>query len=743
MTSSPLLPPTETNSTLFPSPSTGLVNGIQYNRDSTVEGDDRSSSLSEIGDRVGNDDLVSTRLGVAGGSEANDTEAETERLEDSPQKILKHNDVVMVSSSHALSNGTSPLTVRDLPPNDANGELVGDRIDQLSEITSLADSGEENEKAATSLSSSSRKRKRSSLDSLNPGELENKPGSEIPPTPEEPLGHPITTHNESPENCVVDDHQKSRSGSRIPPANDRDALSAQHPLSVKQKGKKGKRKVKKTRDDAPTTLNASGPEADTPFDIAATAEGDYSNGDDAEMEDAGEDGEVDHIARNEEGILKKKCAMDSLSAIERCFASLRDKIFDEKLAQYNEELVMLDQPNPTHPEFVAMMRVIDRRRDEKIEYEETLLRYKLITLQKKSIAEKAQIHTQYMQTAREIRERTLEKLHKESYQLQRERRNAEGDVSDYAYNFPTKRSQQITNQTAYNTEVSILSGIAKHVGFPAAPPLSALRSSEIEEDLQSMGITAPSASNVQSHPVPVRTNLSTLATYPRQKPAAEEQFLEQNPWANAQHPAHHQNNPFQRQASGLSRPGTPVATPAAQRRIVDRAGPQGSASTIAEPHSGPPSSVVVTPATGEKLARTIEDGLEVASDNLAALTQCKNLGISTNGAVSTPTAQGTLPSEKSRASTLGALIRSRTSSGSRSRVPKTQAVPEGPAKSATTVNASASSRTASVPPSTPVRYIIKAEESLHPPRQPASLQYHRPAVQASGPSNGHVDRIGA
>lgn len=149
---------------------------------------------------------------------------------------------------------------------------------------------------------------------------------------------------------------------------------------------------------------------------------------------------------------------------------------------------MLDQPNPTHPEFVAMMRVIDRRRDEKIEYEETLLRYKLITLQKKSIAEKAQIHTQYMQTAREIRERTLEKLHKESYQLQRERRNAEGDVSDYAYNFPTKRSQQITNQTAYNTEVSILSGIAKHVGFPAAPPLSALRSSEIEEDLQSMGV---------------------------------------------------------------------------------------------------------------------------------------------------------------------------------------------------------------------------------------------------------------
>lgn len=125
MTSSPLLPPTETNSVLFPSLYTGPVNGIQYTRDSTVEGDDRSSSLSEIGDRAGNDDVVSTRLGVVGGSEANDTEAETERLEDSPQKTLKHKNVVMLSSSQDLSNGTSSLTVYDLRPNDVNaGESI-------------------------------------------------------------------------------------------------------------------------------------------------------------------------------------------------------------------------------------------------------------------------------------------------------------------------------------------------------------------------------------------------------------------------------------------------------------------------------------------------------------------------------------------------------------------------------------------------------------------------------------------
>lgn len=169
----------------------------------------------------------------------------------------------------------------------------------------------------------------------------------------------------------------------------------------------------------------------------------------------------------------------------------RHRLFDEKLAQYNEELAMLNQPIPKHPDYLALKKIIDNRHDDKIEYEQTLLRYKLDALQRKSIAEKAQIHSQYMQTVRDIREKTLEKLQKESYQLQRERRHAEGDVPDYSYPFPTKRSQQIVYQTSYNTEVSILSGVAKHVGFPAAPDILVAKPSEIEEDLLAMGVSFP------------------------------------------------------------------------------------------------------------------------------------------------------------------------------------------------------------------------------------------------------------
>lgn len=120
MASSPLVALTEVNSNVYPMSSKDLVNGIHYTRESTAEADDRSSSLSEIGDRVGNDDLISSRIRLPNGSDPEDTEAETERLEESPQKPRKNQNVVMTSTTHIFSNGTSPLSDHPLPINRAN-----------------------------------------------------------------------------------------------------------------------------------------------------------------------------------------------------------------------------------------------------------------------------------------------------------------------------------------------------------------------------------------------------------------------------------------------------------------------------------------------------------------------------------------------------------------------------------------------------------------------------------------------
>ena len=58
--------------------------------------DDRSSSLSELGERAGHEEVENVSHGD---SEANDTEAETERLEESPQKQRELNNVVLASTN--------------------------------------------------------------------------------------------------------------------------------------------------------------------------------------------------------------------------------------------------------------------------------------------------------------------------------------------------------------------------------------------------------------------------------------------------------------------------------------------------------------------------------------------------------------------------------------------------------------------------------------------------------------------
>lgn len=187
------------------------------------------------------------------------------------------------------------------------------------------------------------------------------------------------------------------------------------------------------------------------------------------------------------------------------------RLFDDRLSQFNEELALLNQPICQHPEYIAMMESIDQRRDEKIEYEQMLLKYKLEALVRRSVGERAIQHSQYMQCVRDVRDDVLEQIGKEWYQIQRGRRSYDEDNLKYIYKFPIRRSQQITQQSAYNTEVSILSGMARYVGFPAAPELTGARPEEIDDDFKRMGVSPARhrfPRNPDSDPCRLRRTLS-------------------------------------------------------------------------------------------------------------------------------------------------------------------------------------------------------------------------------------------
>lgn len=159
------------------------------------------------------------------------------------------------------------------------------------------------------------------------------------------------------------------------------------------------------------------------------------------------------------------------------------------MAETVKQIQLLREATPKHPEFLAQITCVDAYRDKKIQYEDTLKRYKLQTARKTLVAERAQIGSQYAQSARQVRDDILEQANKHFYKLQRDRRKWGTDDRNHLRMFNPERRQQIKDQSRYNLEVSVLSGVAKYVGFPAAPELNELSREETDEDLRRMGVS--------------------------------------------------------------------------------------------------------------------------------------------------------------------------------------------------------------------------------------------------------------
>ncbi|KAL8963852.1 MAG: hypothetical protein Q9183_004903 [Haloplaca sp. 2 TL-2023] len=463
---------------LFSSPRLRIAEEMDTELEPKGTEQERSSSLSDIEDRAEENFAGPEQAISQDESDPNDTEAETERLEDSPQKWRQDQNLVITAANSSHEVGAQARSRTEPDPVSAGVEAT-----QPSEVGSVSDSSVEVEQKA-SISSSPRKRKRSYIPTRDPDDQGSRRRRALP-------------DEAQPESSASTDAPKTIPGERWAisrEASDEERSRSDQETHDKQKSVskgRGKRNKRRVQDSAVGGAGAQSLSALDPNGLAPakSVEAADSNQDDVEMEEAGEYASVDNGVKDEESSQKKHSAMESLSSIEKCFASLRDKLFDERLAKFETELAMLAEPNATHPELLGMKEVLEQRRDEKIQYENTLLKYKLGALQNKSIAEKAQVHGQYMQSVREIRDRNLEQANKEWYQIHKERRNREDDVPEYMYQFPTRRSQQISHQTAYNKEVSLLSGIAKHRGFPAAPEICGAKADEIDDDLEKMGVS--------------------------------------------------------------------------------------------------------------------------------------------------------------------------------------------------------------------------------------------------------------
>ena len=400
-----------------------------------------------------------------------------------------------------------------------------------SDVSSLGGFKEEDKKALSGLPTSPKKRKRSSFEDdssiSSPEIIVDSYMITTEQARRQPCAGPSSLEeNTSQGMSAEEDGHLNPIDANTSPHDEITQTVSFRPDPARQKHRKGKRKGKRIYEDDMKSLLDKGTNEVDAIENIASDEATSSNGGEVDLEDCPDIPEQENTAKSTETGLyfesispndlnsvliptqarRRRTALNSLNSLEQFFATFRDKyvyfpnifevhlltdcrFFDERIAQCNEELAMLDGHAPRHPDFLAMKEAVDQRRDQKIKHEDTLMKYNLQTLSRASIATKSELHSQYFQTVRDIRDEHLRKLNEEWHQYQMERRNVEGDVPEFAYRFPTERSQQMTQQTAYNMEVSVLSGVAKYHGFPAAPPIIKARPNEVEDDLRNMGVS--------------------------------------------------------------------------------------------------------------------------------------------------------------------------------------------------------------------------------------------------------------
>ncbi|KAM3418603.1 hypothetical protein BST61_g4580 [Cercospora zeina] len=537
------------------------------NRD---DDDNRSSSLSEPEDDM---EVDAQQIGASGALATNeelsahqslevDSEAETERLDQTPHKARKQLE----------DTGRTPSKLNQAAAPD----------DDLSDPPSPLPTGPGATSSTGTTDTIGKKRKRSdtadsSLSSANSA-LAESPRKRSHSVPDDNVGQEDAADVDDADGDVADDMLEVAEPEHPEPPTS--------PVKGTGKAKRGpKPKGKGKKDTEIENAETLEPTAEQSAEAAAKAE---------------------------EEMKHKPAATTAFEELAKQFAAFREKMVNEKLTSTNAELEMLNQADSKHPEYLRQVACIDARKAKQENEARAYYKFKLESLRRTTLGERSQIHSQYFQYTRQLREDVMQQLGDDWYKIQNERRqsNQQEDES-YIYKFPTKKADQLKQQAKYNQEVSVLSGVAKYVGFPAAPDITGADRDMMEDDLRAMKISRR-VHQPATHPRPVYFPNRTGHVQPQSERLAHEQFIEQNAWARPQGPIHNHLTPNIAHTPDWAEPnngpkhllnhvgGAPgYTTPLPQRRSVVEYSSAGTVPANSDP-AEPPSSALAAPPTVDR-----------------------------------------------------------------------------------------------------------------------------------------------
>ncbi|KAK9237310.1 Sds3-like-domain-containing protein [Lipomyces kononenkoae] len=187
---------------------------------------------------------------------------------------------------------------------------------------------------------------------------------------------------------------------------------------------------------------------------------------------------------DEERVQKRKAAVTSLTEIEVEFAKLRDRLHDDKIARLQAEIEMcLDG---THPELATVYDELAEGRDKKIQLADAHRKYRRRCIENQTRSYRTHIHQQLYNKHASLRAAMIQETTETWYKVNRERRAMDTLVPFYGYRIPEKRSVIYRQRQAQYNEIALLAGIAKYIGFPAAPEIKSATADEVAEDMEAL-----------------------------------------------------------------------------------------------------------------------------------------------------------------------------------------------------------------------------------------------------------------
>ncbi|CCK70215.1 Rpd3L histone deacetylase complex subunit DEP1 KNAG_0D04750 [Huiozyma naganishii CBS 8797] len=222
-------------------------------------------------------------------------------------------------------------------------------------------------------------------------------------------------------------------------------------------------------------------------------------------------------------------ALTDITAIEHQFAQLRQKLYENKLFRLELELQMCMEGS--HPELHGFYEKIASIRDYKLRRAYQRQRYELKCIDAETRASRTMIHQDFYKKCGDLKQELLSETTRQWYDINKERRDMDTVVPDVSYHVPVKISgatlgcitgyaapaqrrlpgeplrediaaenvqfryrnnpvdklEVIVDRMRLNNELSDLEGLRKfYDSFPGAPSLSALRDSEIQDDMKAI-----------------------------------------------------------------------------------------------------------------------------------------------------------------------------------------------------------------------------------------------------------------